>query len=177
MRAYQSTTIITVMSQAEPHKTDSTPALSGVAPQLAELAARLGVKSVLVMRSDPDSMVVAATAGEATKHYTVGAAGKKAGTDVSRTPLYCERVVDTDEALFVQDSRVDATFAGNEDETEFGLHNYLGVAVHDADGRVVGTVCVLDDTAREYTTDERAELDRVRAEVEKVVATHSDALG
>lgn len=29
--------------------------------------------------------------------------------------------------LFVRDSRDDATFAGNEDETEFGLHNYLGI--------------------------------------------------
>ena len=170
-------TIIAAMTPADPFQTDSTPALSGIAPQLEELAARLGVKSVLVMRSDPDSMVVAATAGAATEHYTVGAAGRKAGADNGRIPLYCERVVDTDEALYVQDSRVDDTFAGNEDETEFGLHNYLGVAVHDGAGRVVGTVCVLDDTAREYTDAERAELERVRAEVEKVVATDSDALG
>lgn len=165
------------MTPAEPFQTDSTPALSGIAPQLEELAARLGVKSVLVMRSEPDSMVVAATAGEATKHYTVGAAGKKAGADANRIPLHCERVVDTDQALYVQDSRLNDTFSGNEDETEFGLHNYLGVAVHDADGRVVGTVCVLDDSTREYTAEETAELERVRAEVEKVVATDKDALG
>ncbi|HKV18833.1 MAG TPA: GAF domain-containing protein [Mycobacterium sp.] len=165
------------MSPAEPFATDSTPALSPIAPRLDALAARLGVKSVLVMRSEPDAMVVAATAGEATQHYTVGAAGKKAGDDAGRTPLYCERVVDTDEPLYVQDSRVDETFAGNEDETEFGLHNYLGVAVHDSAGRVVGTVCVLDDQAREYSDAERAELDEVRAEVEKIVATNTDALG
>jgi len=165
------------MSPAEPFATDSTPELSAIAPQLEALAARLGVKSVLVMRSEPDAMVVAATAGEATQHYTVGAAGKKAGADADRTPLYCERVVATDQALFVQDSRENETFAGNEDETEFGLHNYLGVAVHDGDGRVVGTVCVLDDTAREYSEEERAELDRVRADVEQIVATRPDALG
>lgn len=165
------------MSPAEPFATDSTPALSPLTERLDELAARLRVKSVLVMRSDPSSMVVAATAGEATQHYTVGAAGKKAGDDASRTPLYCERVVDTDEPLYVRDSREDATFAGNEDETEFGLHNYLGVAVHDSAGRVVGTVCVLDDSAREYTVEERAELDRVRQEVEGIVATNPDALG
>jgi GAF domain-containing protein len=169
-------TIIRAMTPAEPFATDSTPALSGIAPQLEALAARLGVKSVLVMRSEPDAMVVAATAGEATQHYTVGGAGKKAA-DTDRVPLYCERVVDTDEAVFVQDSRVDETFAGNEDETEFGLHNYLGVAVHDSAGQVVGTVCVLDDTARDYSVEERAELDRVRAEVEKIVADDSSALG
>ena len=69
------------MTPAEPFATDSTPALSPLAPHLEALAAKLGVKSVLVMRSEPDSMVVAATAGEATQHYTVGAAGKKAGDD------------------------------------------------------------------------------------------------
>lgn len=165
------------MTPAEPFATDSTPALSTLAPQLEALASKLGVKSVLVMRSEPDAMVVAATAGEATRHYTVGAAGKKAGADTSRAPLYCERVVDTDEALFVQDSRTDETFVGNEDETEFGLHNYLGVAVHDGEGRVVGTVCVLDDTARDYSEQERAELERLRADVEEIVAKDSGALG
>lgn len=165
------------MTPAEPFATDSTPALSTLAPQLEALASKLGVKSVLVMRSEPDAMVVAATAGEATRHYTVGAAGKKAGADTSRAPLYCERVVDTDEALFVQDSRTDETFVGNEDETELGLHNYLGVAVHDGEGRVVGTVCVLDDTARDYSEQERAELERVRADVEEIVAKDSGALG
>jgi GAF domain-containing protein len=161
----------------EPFATDSTPALSALTPRLDALAERLGVKSVLVMRSEPDAMVVAATAGEATRHYTVGAAGKKAGSDASRIPLYCERVVNTDDALYVRDSRDDETFAGNEDETEFGLHNYLGVPVHDGTGRVVGTVCVLDDTAREYSDDDRAELEKVRAEVEQIVATDDEALG
>jgi hypothetical protein len=72
---------------------------------------------------------------------------KKAGDGGSRVPLYCERIVDTNDDLFVRDSRTDPTFAGNEDEVEFGLHNDLGLAVHDQSGKVVGTVCVLDDTA------------------------------
>ena len=136
------------MTAPVPPAPDTTSGLAAIAPKLESVAARLGVKSVLVMRSEPDSMVVAATAGEATKHYAVGAAGRKAGADSGRVPLYCERVVDTDSDLFVQDSRVDATFAGNEDETEFGLHNYFGLAVHDSAGNVVGTVCVLDDHQR-----------------------------
>ncbi|TXI64385.1 GAF domain-containing protein [Mycolicibacterium mageritense] len=165
------------MNARERFATDSTSALSAITPQLEALTERLGVKSVLVMRSEPDAMVVAATAGEATQHYTVGAAGKKAGEDASRIPLYCEHVVDTDDALFVRDSRQDPVFAGNEDETEFGLHNYLGLAVHDSTGRVVGTVCVLDDTARDYSEDQRADLERVRADVERIVATDAEALG
>ncbi|WP_236724789.1 redoxin family protein, partial [Mycobacterium avium] len=128
----------------------TTPSLAPVAPRLEELADELGVKSVLVMRSDPDSMVVAATAGPGTAFYRVGAAGSKAGAAPDRVPLYCERVVDGGEAIFVRDSRLDDTFAGNEDETEFGLSNYLGMPVRDAGGHVVGTVCVLDDHARDY---------------------------
>jgi hypothetical protein len=164
------------MTAPEPNATDSTAGLAGIAPKLEEIAARLGVKSVLVMRSEADSMVVAATAGEATKHYTVGAAGKKAGTDSSRVPLYCERVVDTDAELFVPDSRADDTFAGNEDEMEFGLHNYFGLAVHDSTGSVVGTVCVLDDHARDYTEEQRGELRRLRTEIEAVVNQDGGAL-
>ena len=168
---------MTGVSTAEPHRTDTTPALSPVAANLEAIAEKLGVKSVLVMRSEPDSMVVAATAGEATKHYTVGAAGRKAGSDAGRVPLYCERVVASDETLFVRDSRRDNTFAGNEDETEFGLSNYLGLAVHDGSGNVVGTVCVLDDTARDYSDDDRKELEELRARVEQIVARDDTALG
>lgn len=165
------------VSTPEPHQTDTTDALSPVADDLERVAKLLDVKSVLVMRSDPDQMVVAATAGEATRHYAVGGAGAKAGQAAERVPLYCERVVDTDDALFVRDSREDATFAGNEDEKEFGLHNYLGLAVHDADGAVVGTVCVLDDKSREYTAEERAHLESLRADVERIVAGDENALG
>lgn len=165
------------MTTPHPHRTDTTSALQPLASRLEQVAAQLGVKSVLVMRSEPDSMVVAATAGEATQHYAVGAAGKKAGDDDSRVPLYCENVVTADADLFVRDSRDDATFSGNEDETEFGLHNYLGLAVHDAEGTVVGTVCVLDDSARDYTDEQRAELARLRGEVETIVQQDGSALG
>lgn len=165
------------MNEPRPHATATTAGLTGIGPRLEELATQLRVKSVLVMRSDPDSMVVAATAGGATKHYTVGAAGQKAGHDDSRVPLYCERVVDTDSTVFVEDSRADADFAGNEDETEFGLSNYLGMAVHDAHGRVVGTLCVLDDHARRYDDHDVQALRRLRTEVESVIGRDATALG
>ncbi|MEH3143755.1 MAG: GAF domain-containing protein [Mycobacterium kyogaense] len=164
------------MPDAQPHTTDTTEGLAPLAGHLEKVAELLGVKSVLVMRSEADSMVVAATAGEATQHYTVGAAGKKALDDASRVPLYCERVVDGDHAVFVRDSRDDATFAGNEDEVEFGLHNYLGVPVHDGAGRVVGTVCVLDDNSRDYTDEEREQLSELAKAVEQIVQKDDSAL-
>jgi hypothetical protein len=42
---------------------------------------------------------------------------------------------------------------------------------------VVGTVCVLDASARDYTDEQRAELDRLRFEVEKIVRQDGTALG
>ena len=160
----------------EAHETDTTAGLARLGPKLEKLVSDLGVKSLLVMRSESDSMVVAATAGEATKHYTVGAAGKKALGQEGHTPLYCEKVVDADSDLFVRDSREDAVFAGNEDEVEFGLHNYLGLPVHDSSGAVIGTVCVLDDSARDYSDVEIAALKELRGEVEGIVAGDDLAL-
>jgi len=41
----------------------------------------------------------------------------------------------------------------------------------------VGTVCVLDDTARDYSDDDRRELEELRAQVEQIVARDDTALG
>jgi hypothetical protein len=147
----------------------TTPGLHSLTPQLEAIAEKLGVKSVLIMRSDPSSMVVAATAGVASANYRVGGVGQKAGDDNDHVPLYCERVVDSGETLFVRDSRTDATFAGNEDETTFGLSNYLGLPVRNPDGTVVGTVCLLDDHSRDYDAAARDELDALRSSVEAML--------
>ena len=48
---------------AASHRPDATEGLASVAPGLEELAQQLNVKSVLVMRSEADSMVVAGTGG------------------------------------------------------------------------------------------------------------------
>jgi GAF domain-containing protein len=154
----------------------TTPGLQSLAPALEAIVEKLGVKSVLVMRSDPSSMVVAATAGTASAYYPVGGAGQKAGDATDRVPLYCERVVDSGETLFVRDSRADATFAGNEDETAFGLSNYLGLPVRNADGNVVGTVCVLDDHSRDYDATANRELDTLRGSVEAILGGDDTAL-
>ena len=87
------------------------------------------------------------------------------------------QVVNTDATLFVRDSRKDQTFAGNEDEVEFGLHNYLGLAVHGPDGAVVGTVCVLDDRARDYGDEDMQALQGLRENVERLVREDGSALG
>ena len=55
----------------------------------------------------------------------------------------------------MRDSRQETEWAGNEDEVEFGLSNYLGYPVHAPDGTPYGTVCVLDSRPRDYSAEER----------------------
>ncbi|WP_433663810.1 GAF domain-containing protein [Nocardia sp. CA-128927] len=149
---------------------DSSAQFRPIESLLAQTAADLDVRSVLVMRSTPTHMAVEATAGAAEVHYTVGAEGKKGAAFADAQELYCERVVDNDAELFVRDSRADPDFAGNEDEVEFGLVNYLGLALHNPDGSVYGTVCVLDDQTRDYTPEERARLAELRTAAEQALA-------
>ena len=160
----------------QPTVGNTTRGLQSLAADLEVIAEKLDVKSVLIMRSDPSSMVVAATAGAASPHYPVGGAGQKAGDATDRVPLYCERVVDSGETLYVRDSRADETSAGNEDETAFGLSNYLGLPVRNPDGNVVGTVYVLDDHSRDYEADAHHELDTLRRSVEAVLRSDASAL-
>ena len=63
----------------------------------------------------------------------------------------------------VRDSRQETEWAGNEDEVEFGLSNYLGYPVHAPDGTPYGTVCVLDSRPRDYSAEERALLENCGA--------------
>ncbi|MGY4708821.1 hypothetical protein ACXDF8_04520 [Mycolicibacterium sp. CBM1] len=48
--------------------------------------------------------------------------------------------------------------------------------MHDAAGTVVGTVCVLDDSPREYTDDQRAQLVAFAGEVERIIEGGGNAL-
>jgi GAF domain len=156
-------------TEPQPTVGNSTRGLQSLAADFEVIAEKLDVKSVLIMRSDPGSMVVAATADAASAQYPVGGAGQKAGDAADRVPLCCERVVSSGETLFVRDSRADATFAGNEDETAFGLSNYLGLPFGNSDGNVVGTVCALDDHSREYDAGAHDELDTLRRSVQAIL--------
>lgn len=137
--------------------------------EIDELAQQLNVPSVLIMRSLPEYMQVEASGGRLEDTYPIGAQGRKSAHPQGHKPLYCERVVDRDAPLYVRDSRLEHDWVGNEDEVEFGLSNYLGYPVHGPDGDVFGTVCVLDNQAREYTEHERGLLDALRQKVEALL--------
>lgn len=140
-----------------------------LAGKLDEVATTVGVESVLIMRSTPTHMRVEATGGPAERIYKVGAEGQKGGAFESAHELYCERVVNTNQPLFVKDAALDPEWDGNEDQVEFGLGNYLGYPIHDANGNVFGTVCVLHNQARDYSDADKAIIEGLRDQAEQVL--------
>ena len=79
--------------------------------------------------------------------------------------LYCESVTSTHEPLEVPDARLSARWRHNPD-MKFGLLAYLGYPVLLPDGRVFGTLCVLDRRPRKFTDPERRLVANVRKLIE-----------
>ncbi|MGC8383616.1 GAF domain-containing protein [Pseudomonas aeruginosa] len=114
-------------------------------------------------------MRVEASAGRLEDTYPIGAEGRKSVHEDGAKPLLRTRGRPR-RPLHVRDSRQESEWAGNEDEVEFGLSNYLGYPVHAPDGTPYGTVCVLDSRPRDYSAEERALLEELRRKVEALLA-------
>ncbi|WP_433832885.1 GAF domain-containing SpoIIE family protein phosphatase [Actinoplanes sp. CA-015351] len=73
------------------------------------------------------------------------------------TPLshsFCQHVVTSAEPLVITDARTDPRAAGNLAVTELGVVGYAGMPLTDADGYVLGSLCAIDTSPRQWTTDE-----------------------
>lgn len=77
--------------------------------------------------------------------------------------VFCNHVLETGAPLKVEDAR-DGTFAGDVDQ---GLVSYLGMPIHDAEGGLFGTICVLSQTPRVYDPDFEALLAQFRDFIEQ----------
>lgn len=79
--------------------------------------------------------------------------------DSRRTPLshsFCQYVVTTGSPLVICDARTDPRVAGNLAITELGVLSYAGMPLTDADGHVLGSLCVIDHQPRQWTEAELA---------------------
>ncbi len=77
-----------------------------------------------------------------------------AGEEYEHSGLYCRRTVETDDLVAIPDAR--QGWADDRAYEETGLRCYLGGRVT-VDGEVFGTLCFVDEAAREpFTADERA---------------------
>lgn len=144
---------------------------------LDEVAQKLAVESVLIVRNKHTHLRIEGTAGPAAKIYQVGNEQRKGFAFEEQHELYCEHLLSRHlPYLFVRDSRLDPVWDGNEDQVEFGLVNYLGYPVRDAQGRLFGTVCVLHTSPRDYSDEDKAVLQRLQTEAEKALKLQSSSL-
>ena len=73
------------------------------------------------------------------------------------TPLdhsFCEHVVQREDVLRVTDATDDPVVAGNLAIESLGVRAYLGVPLRDEDGHVLGAVCCVDTTPRDWADED-----------------------
>lgn len=134
------------------------------------IAEKFDITSVLVMKSNENTMEVLASGGKKGKTiYHVGDKGNKSSHPEGKHPLYCEYVVDNNTPMIVDDASKDPNWSANEDLELFGLGAYIGFPVKE-NGKVVGTVCALHnspmDTDKANANGLYASLEQVKKELE-----------
>ena len=113
--------------------------------RLLLLAAELcHVPSALIMRVGNGDIRVAASAETGQTPYRVG---DKEHLD---SGLYCERVMELQAELCVPDATVDPEWCNNPD-IKLGMISYLGYPVCWPDGKIFGTICILDRVENHYS--------------------------
>jgi GAF domain-containing protein len=94
-----------------------------------------------------------------------GATGEMAATRRT-TPeaSYCQYVVALDDALVVTDSATDDLVHEHPATIDMGIRAYLGVPIRH-EGQTLGSFCVVDTEARQWTDDDLAALEALADEV------------
>lgn len=85
-------------------------------------------------------------------------------SNTRQTPLshsFCRLVVESKEHLRVTESRTDPRVAGNPVIDLLGVESYLGVPIQSDTGEVIGSFCVIDSVARDWTEDDLDSLRRL----------------
>src|SRR5215469_3140729 len=112
--------------------------------QIVDLLAHLlHVPSALVMKVEPPNIKVFVSSESDGNPY------EPTETASLNTGLYCETVMKTRQALLVPDALADEEWKSNPD-IKLGMISYLGFPVAWPDGRIFGTICVLDNKRNEY---------------------------
>lgn len=137
--------------------------------QLIQLAARvLKVPVALISLVDKDRQFFKAQCG-----LPEPTAGER------QTPLshsFCQHVVNSGKNLIVEDARKHALVAESLAITDLGVIAYAGAPLRDADGLVLGSLCVIDSKPRKWTQDEIDTLTAIAQQVMTEIALRSVVL-
>lgn len=66
------------------------------------------------------------------------------------TNIFCKKVVQDNQALYVNHASKDDMWLDNPEVTQDGFESYLGLPIHWPDGEVFGTFCVMDFEQTDY---------------------------
>jgi GAF domain-containing protein len=91
---------------------------------------------------------------DADRTSAISALGFPEGLELSApiTHSFCRYVVSTARPFIVEDAPHDPRTVGDPAIKAFGATAWLGFPIQDAEGIVLGTICLMDSTAREWTS-------------------------
>ncbi len=108
------------------------------------LADIMHVPSALVMKVEPPNIMVFVSSESKGNPY------EQDEVSSLNTGLYCETVMKTRQPLLVPDALLEEEWESNPD-IKLGMISYLGFPIAWPDGRIFGTICVLDNKRNEYS--------------------------
>jgi GAF domain-containing protein len=104
-----------------------------------------------------------------------GAAGLppdlNATRQTSREESICGHVVASDEVLVAEDVTRDPRFSDNPLVLEKGIRFYAGAPLRTSSGLVLGSLCVIDTEPRQFSDDERKQLQEMADELMRQIET------
>lgn len=108
-----------------------------------------------------------------------GAAGLppdlNATRQTSREESICGHVVASDEVLVAEDVTRDPRFSDNPLVLEKGIRFYAGAPLRTSSGLVLGSLCVIDTEPRQFSDDERRQLQEMADELMRQIETEHRA--
>ena len=112
----------------------------GIVDLMAQL---MDVPAAIITRAEPPLIEVFRASSNPANPYHAGLSAEMDGH-------YCERVICSAKGLRIVDARTDPDWQGAP-EVDYGVISYLGFPVAWPDGRIFGTICVLDRKPNEYS--------------------------
>jgi len=110
------------------------------------------VPSALIMRLNEDNIEVFLKSNTRDNPYHAG--------------LYCETVIGTRKKLLVPNAAKDPVWRENNPDVELNMVSYLGYPINWPDGKVFGTICVLDNKENHYSELNEKLLAQVKQHIE-----------
>jgi len=121
---------------------------------IAEITARLvGAEAAFVSLITEDRHIFAGA--------SIGATATARRPDLPMRNSVCSLVVESEQSLEIADTRIDPRLQASPIVAAEGVVAYLGVPLRLESGEVVGALCAVQGTPREWTTDDHGWLERM----------------